>query len=89
MGTMNFRLEFNESQQHFHHANMSTAHEPNTHGWVTVQNDATNDYCRTLEIYVKSFNKKHNSADFVVECNRRLLWFIDELKVWNLQITHK
>jgi len=52
---MNFRLEWNEKQQGFHHERVNGTHEPNTFGWITIadnmEDKIISEFCNLVDEY--------------------------------------
>jgi hypothetical protein len=68
-----YRLEFNESQQHFHLDNFT--HEEGTHGWETIATDKDSK----LEVFIDYMDKRYSYSK-----EKRVLTLKIVLKEWEL-----
>jgi hypothetical protein len=78
-----FRVEFKESTQQWHHEyiNKDTfVYPPNTYGWVTIIEQATDVEFRVFDSLIASFKKDHLSVDFLKQLAEVLPLFIENLR---------
>ena len=86
-----YRLEFSEEQQLFHLANKSTS-TPNTHGWITINDNCSDVEFRIFESFVNRVKKNKLTNEFVKQQLVELNGFynnISEYRIDNISITPK
>lgn len=85
METQFYRLEYNERQEAFHHERQHSEREHNTHGWVTVMENMTNDDMMSFDIFLEFATGKNKgwSASTVKLYAERWKGYIAELKRMN------
>ena len=81
-----FRVEFNEKQQCFHHAYPHQKTEPNTHGWVTITENCSDDEFHIFEAYVNRIKKKKLTLEYVLKSFLELKGFYDNLLEYKMII---
>ena len=81
-----FRLEFNENQQCFHHAYPQQKTEPNTHGWVTITDNCSDDEFDIFEAYVSRIKKEKLTLKYVLKSFSELKGFYSNLLEYGMII---
>jgi len=81
-----FRLEFNEKQQHFHHAYPLQYTKPNTHGWHTITDFCSDDEWYIFEAYVNRTKKRKLTLSYVLKSFFELQGFYSNLHEYKMQI---
>jgi hypothetical protein len=74
-----FRVEYNEDQQSFHLESMNGNHEPYTHGWQTISENADDV---EFKGFVKFINYKQNKKYTVKYLQRSYKRYLDFLEYY-------
>lgn len=81
----NFIVEFNESQQCFHHNYGND--KPNTHGWVTIKEDVSDFEYMVYKCFVDRVKKRKLTIKYLLQCLKEYEQFMDNLEEKGLVIT--
>ena len=85
MREQTYRVEFNEKQQNFHLSR--DRREPNTYGWFTVFESATDFEFKIFMAYIETKSVKRYSREYLTKCAVILPRFIANLLERGLTIT--
>jgi hypothetical protein len=88
MENKKYRLEFNEQQQAFH-LDYNNRHEENTFGWETIKENHSDFEDMIFISYVNRQGEKKHTTKQLKQSIIEIKNFIENLAIYNLEITRK